>query len=151
MVSMRIEGGKELAAALNSLSARVRRNTLVDALEQGAEPIRVLIRRFAPHEPGPPDIKDHIVVSRYSKTVGDDGFLARQDEFQATVAVGPEKGFFYGLFQEYGTSGPRGHAAQPFMRPGFDGGVQMSIPIVGKALWLAISERQLFRPGSFAG
>jgi len=146
MVSMRIEGGKELAAALNSLSARVRRNTLVTVLTEAAEPMRKRAESLAPHEPGPPDIKANIIVARNMKTIGESGFLERQDEFQGTVAMGPAKGFFYGLFQEYGTTGKRGHAAQPFMRPAFDSEAPRALKNIGEALWLELAAKRISRP-----
>lgn len=148
MFQVQVTGLKELVADLNAMSARVRRNTLVEALEEGAEPIRVLMARHAPHEPGPPDIKDAMIVSRHNRTIGEEGVLARQDEFQATVAVGPERGFFYGIFQEYGTVR---HRAKPFARPAFDEGAPKSLAIIAKSLWLLISERKLFRPKSIGG
>lgn len=151
MFAVKVEGLNDLARDLNALSARVRRNTLVEALEEGAEPMRALMRRHAPRDPGVPDIADNMVVSRVNRTIGEGGTLGRQDEFQATVAVGPAKGFFYGLFLEYGWRHVRGIfvPAQPFMRPAFDEGAPKALPIISRALWLALSERRMFRPSSF--
>ena len=143
MVSVRIEGGKALADALNSLSARVRRNTLVEVLTEAAEPMRRRAASLSPHEPGAPDIKQNIVVSRSTRTMSADGFLQRQDEFQATVAMGPARGFDYGLFQEYGTVH---HGAQPFMRPAFDGEAPKAIKDIGAALWRELASRGIHRP-----
>jgi HK97 gp10 family phage protein len=143
--TIRIEGGAQLAADLNRLSERVRRSILLEALEEAAEPIRALASRYAPHEPGPPDIRANIITAKTSKTISAGGFLAKQDEFQATVAIGPSKGFAYGLPQEYGTIH---HAAQPFMRPAFDQGAPKTLDMVGRSIWLALVGRQMFRPGS---
>jgi len=145
MFSMKIEGGKALAEALNSLSARVRRNVLVKVLTEAAEPTRSRASALAPHEPGPPDIRENIVVSRFRKAIGVDGILGRQDEFQATVAIGPAKGFTYGLYQEYGTVR---HGAQPFMRPAFDTEATKAIPVVGEALWRELSARGIHPMGA---
>jgi hypothetical protein len=45
MFALRVEGGDELARHLADLSIRVQRKTLLDALVQGAEPIRSAMSR----------------------------------------------------------------------------------------------------------
>lgn len=103
--SMRFEGGSELAAGLAKLSQGVSKRILNKALLAGGEPIRHQASINAPYDPGPPDIKDNIVAS-----------TVRSDE-QAAVAVGPRKGFAYGLPNEVGTAR---QPARPFVRPAFD-------------------------------
>lgn len=146
MFSMRVEGTRAFAATLNTLSTRVRKSVLHEALEDGAEPIRALMARYAPHEPGPPDIRENMVISRMLRNLDASGGFVRNDEFQATVAVGPAKGFRYGIHQEYGTER---HGAQPFARPAFDQGAPMAIPIISQSIWLQLAERQMhFQPGT---
>lgn len=148
MVSFRFEGGKELAATLNALPARVSRKIIVDALKDAAEPIRRHAASAAPREPGAPDLADNIVVSasqRIGSTGG--GKWTRRDEGEHAVAVGPAKGFFYGLMQEYGTVH---HGAQPFMRPAFDSQHQKALKIVGEAMWVALAGKGIHRPTQMA-
>jgi HK97 gp10 family phage protein len=125
---LRFEGGAELAKTLDQLSTRVQKNVMRDALMEGAEPIRARGAQLAPYEPGPPDLRDNIGIS--TARVREPGDIA-------AVAVGPVKGFAYGLAQEVGTSF---HPAQPFMRPAF-GEAPKSLSIIGGSLWRALLQR----------
>jgi len=111
-VTMQVTGVAELSKALGSLSTRMSRKIQRDALVEAAEPIRRQASATAPRAPGEPDLADNIVISN-----------ARPADGSVGVVVGPSKPFFYGTFQEWGTSR---HGAQPFMRPAFDGNVQTS-------------------------
>lgn len=137
MVTMKFEGGAELAKALEGLSARVSKRMLREALEDAAEPMRRSMAAMAPREPGAPDLADHIVIStaRVKKVAGD-------ESQSAAVAVGPAREFYYGLFQEFGTSF---HGAQPFVRPAFDGAVSRTISEMARALWTALAARGISR------
>lgn len=128
MISMRFEGGDELAAALASLSPRVGKSVLRAALFDGAEPMHADAERLAPREPGAPDLADNIGVA-----------ALRDRENMATVGIGPtDKFFFYDLFQELGTVR---HKAQPFYRPAFDQNIEKSLGIIGQELWRALTAR----------
>lgn len=128
MVSMRVEGGDQLAAALAQLSTRLSKPILRDALLDGGEPMRALVERNAPREPGAPDLADHIVIA-----------AVRDQENQASVGIGPDsKAFFYDWFQEYGTSR---HGAQPMYRPALDEKAPESIDIIGAELWRQLTAR----------
>jgi HK97 gp10 family phage protein len=127
--SVRVEGGAELARNLNSLSTRLSRRIQTDALIEGAGPIQKSASAFAPREPGKPDLADNIGISPLR---GGD----------PAVAVGPTKDFYYGLFQEEGTTR---HGAQPFMRPAFDSEAQRSLAIIGMALWRELAGRGFSR------
>jgi HK97 gp10 family phage protein len=128
-VSLRFEGGQELAAALSELSLRMSKRVLVEALTEGAEEIRRPAASRAPRAPGAPDIADHIVISPVRETETDG----------AGVKVGPETGeFYYGKFLEYGT---RHMGAQPFMRPAFDTGAEPALDVIGKALWRELAAK----------
>jgi len=137
MVKMRFEGGKELAKALEGLSARVGKRMLRDALEEVGEPMRKRMAQMAPREPGAPDLADNIVIStgRVIKPKG-------SDSLASAVNIGPEKRFFYGFFQEFGTVH---HGAQPFVRPAFDGGVTKALSDMARALWTALASRGISR------
>lgn len=130
-VSYRVEGGKELARALDQLSTRVSAKVAREALTEAAEPFQKTATQLAPVEPGAPDLKANIVISP-----------VRGQDAMATVAIGPAKGFFYGFFQEYGTVR---HGAQPFMRPAFDSQVQAVLTRMSAAAWRILAGRRISR------
>jgi HK97 gp10 family phage protein len=135
MVKMRFEGGAELAKAFQQLTTRVSKSTLRNALEDAAEPMRRRMSEMAPREPGAPDMADNIVIST-ARTKSFEGVQS------AAVAIGPEKRFFYGFFQEFGTVH---HGAQPFVRPAFDGGVTRALSDIARSLWTALASRGISR------
>ncbi len=130
MISMRFEGGEELAAALAKLPAKLSKKVLVEALMGAAEPIRKAASAHAARRAPAPDLADHIGVAK-----------AEYGE-QATVKVGPEKGFAYGLPLEIGTIDT---PAQPFMRPAFDENVERSLKLVGDAIWVELAGQGIAR------
>lgn len=132
-VSMRFEGGEELAAELSRLSTRLSKSLLRGALEMGAAPIQKHARAIAPRRAPAPDMADHIGVS-----------TARTQE-QAAVAIGPTRDFFYGFFQEVGTVH---HGAHPFLRPAFETEAQKSLTAIGQELWRALAARGVSRSAS---
>lgn len=136
MVEVKFEGGEELARTLNALPAELTRKIVLAALFLAAEPMRRSASSFAPREPGAPDLADNIGVSVADRIGSVEGgrWAAREDQ-QHAVAVGPTKGFYYGLFQEYGTVR---HVAQPFMRPAFDAEATTALTILSDELWWAI-------------
>lgn len=142
-MTMRFEGGRELAAALAALPARVSKRVVKEALVEAAEPMRASAAQMAPREPGAPDIADNIVIS--AGRGGKDEF---GDDRATSVAVGPSKGFFYGYYQEYGT---RHHGAQPFMRPAFESTTGTSLAILSKALWRELAAKGIGRSGTASG
>jgi len=130
-VTVTFEGGKELVEALGTLSQRMSKRVMRDALDAAAEPMRRRMSQLAPREPGAPDLAANIVVSTARPR-------AWASPTAVAVAVGPEKQFFYGFFQEYGTAF---HGAQPFMRPAFDEGVPRVITELTRALWTALAAK----------
>lgn len=129
MMSLKIEGGDKLARELRGLSNRVNRSVQRQALEKGGEIIRASAASMAPREPGAPDLADNIRIS-----------TARPDDGSVGIAIGPTKGFFYGFFQEFGTS----HHAQPFMRPAWDANMARSLKVITSSLWEALIRRGVF-------
>lgn len=128
MFRMRIEGGDKLAKALESLSPRLSKKILREALIAGGEPMRRLTAQRAPRAPGAPDMADHIAIA-----------AVRDQNNQASVGIGvDDKAFFYDLFQEWGTAR---HKAQPFYRPAFDETAPESIQIIGAELWRQLTAR----------
>ena len=128
--SVAFEGGDELASNLAQLSMRLSKKILREALIEGGEPMRQDMGRFAPREPGAPDLADNMGIS--NARTGD----------MAAIAIGPVKGFFYGWFQEYGT---KHFGGQAFARPAFDGNVHASLGIIGQALWRELAGRGFSR------
>jgi HK97 gp10 family phage protein len=128
-VQMKVEGGAELASALNSLSMKISKRVKLEALKAGAEPIRSEMEKLAPRAPGAPDLADHIGISQAKV----EGLI--DNEQTAAVAVGPTRDFYYGLFQEMGTAF---HGAQPFARPAFDGHTDSALTIIIDELWWAL-------------
>ena len=137
--SMQMSGWKELGARLRALPEAYTRTVVIDALKEAGEPMRARMAQLAPREPGAPDLADNIAISVANRLgdVGGGRWEARHDEEHA-VAVGPTKGFFYGLFQEYGTVH---HAAQPFMRPAFDSESSKALTILTQELWKPLREK----------
>ena len=137
-VRLDLKGGPELAAALNAISKSVRRKALYAVLREAAEPMRVKAAGLAPHRPGGRDIREHIGISnatRIGSVAG--GQWQAADEFQAAVAVGPTTGFFYGIFQEYGTVR---HGAHAFMRPAFDDTRDVTLFLIRDGLWALMED-----------
>lgn len=129
--SARFEGGDELARNLATMSPRVSKRVLLEALMVGAEPIRRRASSNAPHDPGAPDLRNNIVVS-----------TVRVPGVAAAVAIGPSKEFFYGLFNELGTVH---QGARPFLRPAFDSEGVAALGPIGQELWRALASRGFSR------
>jgi HK97 gp10 family phage protein len=127
MITIRVEGGDRLARTLRELPDRVNRRMQRDALMVAAEPIRGAAAAMAPRAPGAPDLADNIRISN-----------ARPEDGSVAVAIGPSKNFFYGKFQEFGTSR---HGAQPFMRPAWDREGTKALQTIKSALWKALLRR----------
>ena len=128
MVQMRIEGGPQLAAALNSLSTRLSRRIQREALQAGGALIAERSKELAPRgDPSTPNLADEIVISN-----------ARPRDGSVGIAIGPTKSVFYGSFQEFGTAH---HAAQPFMRPAFDGEAGRALKTISSAMWDSLIRR----------
>lgn len=128
MITMKIEGGAELASMLNSLPRAVRLQITKAVLIEAAEPMVAVARKMAPRRPGLPDLADNIEIGN-PRAGGMDKF---GDEKAATVVWGPTKNFFYGYYQEWGTVH---HGAHPFMRPAFDGQAERSLGIIRTRTW----------------
>lgn len=125
-ISVRFEGGKEIAEALHKLSERANKRVSTEVLQIGAEPIRETAARLAPRRAPAPDLADNIVIATQR---------ARESE-TAAVSVGPSKGFGYGLPQEVGTAF---HAAQPYLRPAFDARMSAALDRIRAAYWTVLA------------
>lgn len=133
MISMKVEGGDDLVAALMSLSTRASRQILRDALMTVGEPMRRDIARKAPREPGAPDLADNIEIA--PTRVGE-----RND---VSVGIGVPRGFFYDWFLEFGTAFM---SARAFYRPTFDAQVNRAINQLGATIWTELAGKGVHRP-----
>lgn len=150
-VRIKVEGLKELDAALGELSKGAARGALRRALVKAAEPMRAAAERNAPKLTG--ELKSKIIVtSRTDNRAGKAEFAAvmkgggtrsqaaeaMRDARRATgvgesfaeAFIGPAKGgkrlAIKAAVQEFGS---RKQAAQPYMRPAFDAEAQN---VIGK-------------------
>jgi HK97 gp10 family phage protein len=134
MITLKFEGGADLAKALDKLSLRLGKKILHEVLREGAEPIRKAAASFAPRGEEAPHIAQNIGI----------GNARPPDEpHVAAVKVGPVKGFAYGLPQELGTVH---HAAHPFMRPAFDSKVNEALTVMSDAAWRELAAKGIHRP-----
>jgi len=84
-------------------------------------------------------LADHIAISlarSVGSVEGGRGRSVKVTDYQAAVAVGPEKPYYYGLFLEYGTIKMR--RAWPFLRPAFDETAPTSLQIIQREIWAAL-------------
>lgn len=139
MFAMRFEGGEELARTFDQLSVGVTKRVWQGALYEGGEPIRKRGASNAPHAPGAPDIRANIVMSTVR---------ASRYDAAAALAIGPARGFAYGLPNEIGTFR---QPARPFMRPAFDSEAPKALPIIGQALWRELAARGIQRSATVNG
>lgn len=128
-VSLRFEGGSDLARRLAQLPDAVGDRVLRAALRDGAEPMRDRMASLIKRGDEAPHAADHVVISTQR---------ARGDSDEIAVAVGPAQDFYYWFFQEYGTSR---HPAQPAMRPAFDSEAPRSLGLIRDRLWDALRAR----------
>lgn len=139
MVSMKLEGGARLAVTLSRLGFTEQRGVLTEILKHGAEPLAARMEQLAPLEEGKPDLREHISISSASRVASAETLGSRAlHEGEAAVAVGPEKAFFYGLFQEFGTVR---HGAQPFIRPAFDEQSGAALRIIQEDIWAHLRDQ----------
>lgn len=136
-VKMSIQGLSDVSAALGALPLRMSRKIQREALVNAAGPIQREASSIAPRAPGAPDLADNIAISN-----------TRPPDGSVGVAVGPSTGFFYGSYQEFGTSR---HGAQPFMRPAFDANVQAAFRQVLSETRSALIRRGLLSTGRSSG
>jgi HK97 gp10 family phage protein len=132
-VSVKFDGGAQLAAGLERLSRGVSKRVTLNALRAGGEPIRKQISVNAPFDPTTPlDIRDNIVMAPV------------KNQKEQTVAVGPRKGFAYGLPNEIGTAR---QPARPFVRPAFDTHVEKALGEINLSLRRDLIQRDVLTSG----
>lgn len=158
--TVRIEGLRELDAALGEFKKSTARAVLHRVLRKAAEPIGEKARQLAPDDPetGPPDLHTSIAVStRLKNPTGNAEFAAVMRAGGTTaearaalrdarragstsfaeVYVGPSKGGGHGILQEFGTVH---HGPQPFMRPAWEQHKSGALDIIKRELGTEIEK-----------
>lgn len=132
-LGMKFDGGAEMRKRLLSLPSAVTVPHQRAGLTVGAELIRSEAAALAPRGPGGHEhLADHIVIDTLTDAELDRGDLVGA---HAAVLVGPEKRFFWGYWNEFGTVKM---AAQPFLRPAFDVKVRPALTVALSHLWQSI-------------
>lgn len=128
-----VSGADDLLKRLNQLPDAVSRRVQINALRQGAEPIRSMAASLAPRDEqaGAPHLADNIIVQVPSASRADEEGLFDT----VAVFIGPAIQFFYGFFYEVGTAF---QPARAFLRPAFESESSRSLRIIGAEMWLSI-------------
>lgn len=137
--TVKVEGLRELDRALGELPKALAKGTLRRVLREAAAPMAETAKRLAPNDPLTPpiDLQTSITVSSRQKSGRQ---LKRTREGDATVMMymGPGPGGYpQAIFQEFGT---HHHAAQPYMRPAWDGHKMEALNIIATTLGSEITK-----------
>lgn len=139
MITVRFEGGAELATRLEALGDEAKKKAVqMSALKKAAEPMRDAMEANAPVRSG--RLAENVLIRAVSERESDDD--------EVSVAVGPGKKTFWGLFQEFGY-GPGN--PQPFARPAFDSTKGTALNVMGQELWRALRRVLPSNPGAVGG
>ena len=136
-MTVRLEGFRELEAALNDLPKATGRNVLRRVAKGALAPMADKAKSMAPVDGG--ELRESIKLSeKRTKRV------VRENRFDRNgglaMAMGPVSGngvLNYASFVEFGTADAR---AQPFMRPAFDGGKHEALEYIKANLGKEISK-----------
>jgi HK97 gp10 family phage protein len=141
-VKVRVEGLREVDAALGQLGKATGRNVMRRVAVARLEPMAEVARRLAPDDPatGGNDLKNSIAVS--TKLAGYAKRLNKRSKSEAEAHMGPAgnggtKAPRQGSLQEFGT---KNHPPQPFMRPAWDGGKDALLEGIADDFWTEISK-----------
>ena len=129
--TMRIDGLRELDAALGELPKASAKGVLRRVGIKALQPMAEAARGMAPDDPQTQsaDLKASIIVG--TKLNKRQASMARKDEGKAFVTVYMGTADPAGVPQEFGTVN---HGPQPFMRPAFDQHAEGTIRIVASEL-----------------
>jgi HK97 gp10 family phage protein len=132
---VRVEGLREVKAALEDVSKATGTNILKRALIEAGQPIASAARSMAPDDPttGGYDLKKSITVThRLSKR--QKKRHRKGSKVEVFVGAGP---LAQATQQEFGNSR---HGPQAFMRPAWDGNKRQALAIFVKAVWSNIEK-----------
>lgn len=126
MARVRIDGLRELEAALADLPRATGRNVLRRVLKKAAAPIAADAEARAPRDTGKL-AQDVTVASRLTRRQATQARKLGKSEIEIHIGVKRSSG----LMNEYGTVNM---AAQPFMRPAWDAGKDGALRAIGDDL-----------------
>jgi HK97 gp10 family phage protein len=155
-VRVKVEGLREIEAALKELPKATAKNIMRRVLIARAQPIADAMRRNAPKDSG--QLRDSIAVSTRSTggSAGKQAFAAtmaaggtrkeagaaareanRATSGSVFVYVGATAAGFYGSFAEFGTSR---QPPEPWIRPAWDAEKDNLLPGIGADMWAEIKK-----------
>jgi HK97 gp10 family phage protein len=153
-MKIKVEGLKEIQAALQDLSKATAKNVVKRVLLKRAQPIVEAARTRAPVRTG--KLRDAIIAQARGGNAGKAAFAeamrggasrveagraAREANRAAgstvEVVIGPHDGAFYASLVEFGTA----HSSpKPFLRPAWDAGKMQVLDGVGDDMWAEIKK-----------
>jgi HK97 gp10 family phage protein len=153
-MKIKVEGLKEIQAALQDLSKATARNVVKRVLLKRAQPIVEAARTRAPVRTG--RLRDSIIAQARGGNAGKAAFAeamrggaSRAEAGRAAreanraagsiveVVIGPHDGAFYASLVEFGTA----HSSpKPFLRPAWDAGKIQVLDGVGDDMWAEIQK-----------
>lgn len=125
-VTVRVEGLREIDAALGQLGKVTGRNVMRRVAVKRLEPIAEEMRRRAPVDQQ--DLRDSITVTTKNPKRN-----RKQSEVEAHAGPGRHP---QAHLQEFGT---QNHGPQPFARPAWDGGKDNLLPGIAEDFWSEIN------------
>ncbi len=146
-VTVRVEGLREIDAALGQLGKATGRNVMRRVAVARLEPMAEDARRLAPDDPNTKgrDLTKSIAVStRVNKVkrgrAANKAARAGKAEVEAHMGpagIGKRGAPPQGVWQEFGT---KNHPPQPFMRPAWDGGKDKLLDGIADDLWAEVNK-----------
>lgn len=151
-VTTKVEGLRELRAALEEMKKAASTRIMKQAVEAGAEPMRATAEANAPRDTtllaesvetsSKLTARQRRLAGKSAKRQADGGFRsAKSTGVEVHVGPGADKSRKApppsGLLQEFGT---RNHPAQPFLRPAWDRHKGEALTIITEALRRAIDK-----------
>jgi HK97 gp10 family phage protein len=130
---VKIEGLKEVQAALHELPKATAKNVVRRIMKERLKPVAEAAQRLVPIDQG--DLRDSIVVST-KLTKRQRGKHKKDGPDDIEMFAGPNADPAAHL-QEFGS---RRHPAQPFMRPAWDGARQSLIENLAADFWREIEK-----------
>ncbi|MCV3209606.1 HK97 gp10 family phage protein [Mesorhizobium sp. YC-39] len=130
--SVKIEGLKELEAALGELSRATSKRIVGQVLMEVAEPLAADAAILAPDDPATGGFDLHTTVRAGRKATRG---AKHRKESPVEVLIGPRSR--HAQLMEFGT---KDVSAQPFMRPMWDGGKLWALAEIQKQLWARIEK-----------
>lgn len=146
-MSEEIQGLNGLVEKLNALPLALgtQKNIIARALRAGAEPIENRASELAPIYEGPIKVQKRrgksftLVPGKLKKTMMT--VVADQTATGAVARIGPARGAFYGVFEEFGAYGKPGDS---FLRRAYDEKLDEAVAIIGYKIGAEI-EKELAR------